>query len=70
MVTKKVRCVTAWRLDGAPVGQQVMALLPGGEERLPEVHHTTPDPAAADVVQQWPPDGVVRLVTPGDQKAS
>lgn len=47
-----------------------MALLPGGEERLPEVHHTTPDPAAADAVQQWPPDGAVRLVTPGGQKTS
>lgn len=43
-----------------------MALLPGGEERLPQMHHTTSDPLAADAVQQWPTNGAVHLVAPGE----
>lgn len=43
-----------------------MALLPGGEECLPQMHHTTPDPLAADAVQQWSTNGAVHLVAPGE----
>lgn len=52
-------------LQGASLCQQVMALLPGGEKPLLQMHHVTPDPTGADAVQQWPLNRAVRPVTPG-----
>ena len=45
------------RLQGLPVGQQVVALLIGGEEGLPQTAHVAP--------RSHPTHGLVHLVTPG-----
>lgn len=59
-------CFAQCSLQGAPLGQQVVALLTGREEGAPQVEHAPCHPrVAAGVLQQVSADGTVRLITPG-----
>lgn len=66
--TNRQKCfgVAQRSLQGASVSQQVMALLAGGEQRLPHADHPTSDPGTvAGVLHQRPANGSVHLVPPG-----
>lgn len=49
----------------ASLSQQVVVLLAGGEESIPQTDHATSDPSMAKgILHQGPTNGSVHLVTP------